>query len=97
MSNKVHFEWDEFKNKENQKKHGVSFTLAQYAFVDQNRVILQDIEHSETEDRYYCIGKAGEGILTVRFTYRSEKIRIFGAGYWRKGKEIYEKENKLYR
>jgi len=97
MSNKVHFEWDEFKDNENQKKHGVPFTLAQYAFADQNRVILKDHEHSEAEDRYYCIGKAGEGILTVRFTYRSEKIRIFGAGYWRKGKEIYEKENKLYR
>lgn len=36
-----------------------------------------------------------EGILTVRFTYRARVIRIFGAGYWRKGKAIYEKENKI--
>lgn len=31
--------------------------------------------------------------LTVRFTYRGSVIRIFGAGYWRKGKVIYEREN----
>jgi uncharacterized protein len=31
--------------------------------------------------------------MTVRFTYRDDVIRIIGAGYWRKGKSIYEKEN----
>jgi hypothetical protein len=31
--------------------------------------------------------------MTVRFTYRAGVIRIFGAGYWRKGKKIYEREN----
>ena len=31
--------------------------------------------------------------MTVRFTWRDRKIRIFGAGYWRKGKAIYEKAN----
>jgi len=28
------FEWDHRKNQENQKKHGVPFALAQYAFAD---------------------------------------------------------------
>jgi hypothetical protein len=32
--------------------------------------------------------------MTVRFTYRNGNIRIIGAGYWRKGKEIYEREHK---
>jgi hypothetical protein len=31
--------------------------------------------------------------MTVRFTYRKGRIRIFGAGYWRKGKKIYEQQN----
>ena len=88
MIPKVTFEWDEDKDRENQKTHGVSFTFAQYAFADLNRVILKDLSHSIEEDRYYCIGKVGEGILTVRFTYRNDKIRIFGAGYWRKGKKL---------
>ena len=39
--------------------------------------------------------KVGEGILTVRFTYREHLIRIFGAGYWRKGRRIYNEQNQL--
>jgi hypothetical protein len=42
------------------------------------------------------IGRAGDGIMTVRFTYRGNVIRIYGAGYWRKGRKIYEEQNKIY-
>lgn len=90
------FEWEESKNKINQKKHGVAFEFAQFAFSDAKRIIARDLEHSEDEKRYYCFGKAGNGILTVRFTYRNNRIRIIGAGYWRKGKMVYEKENKIH-
>ena len=75
----------------------VAFADAQYAFADSHRVIAEDINHSDSEERYYCFGKVGDGILTVRFTYRNEVIRIIGAGYWRKGKAIYEHENKVHR
>ena len=34
--------------------------------------------------------------MTVRFTYRGDVIRIFGAGYWRRGKAIYERENEIH-
>lgn len=88
------FEWDSKKDLSNQKKHGVSFITAQYAFVDPYRIILEDLTHSTVnEKRYYCLGKVGVGILTVRFTYREHRIRIFGAGYWRKGRRIYEEQN----
>lgn len=90
------FEWNEKKNRENQEKHGVSFELAQYAFADPDRVIAEEEAHSATEQRYYCFGQVEGGILTVRFTYRDAVIRIFGAGYWRQGKRIYEKENNLH-
>jgi len=96
MKSKVDFEWDEEKDKINQKKHNVSFALAQLAFLDHSRIVLEDLNHSVDEKRYYCLGEVSGGILTVRFTYRSSKIRIFGAGYWRKGKKIYEKENKIH-
>lgn len=91
------FEWDETKNLENQHKHGVSFTEAQYAFFDENRVIAEDVAHSQQENRYYCFGlnENKTGILTVRFTYRATRIRIIGAGYWRKGKKVYEQNNSL--
>lgn len=87
------FEWDPEKDLLNQVKHGVSFTEAQLAFADPDRVIAEDLSHSHNEKRYYCFGKAGGGILTVRFTFRLGLIRIIGAGYWRKGKQIYEREN----
>ncbi|MBN1586261.1 MAG: BrnT family toxin [Candidatus Omnitrophica bacterium] len=90
---KTRFQWDPRKDLQNQKKHGVSFAEAQYAFADPNRVIAEDLEHSRREKRYYCFGEVDGGILTVRFTYRGGVIRIFGAGYWRKGKAIYDQEN----
>jgi uncharacterized DUF497 family protein len=91
------FEWDDAKDRSNQRKHGISFSLAQFAFLDERRVILEDQDHSDDEKRYYCLGMVSGGIMTVRFTYRKNKIRIFGAGYWRKGKRIYERENKIHR
>ena len=96
MKKRPDFEWDDRKDKWNQQKHGVSFALAQIPFLDENRIILEDLDHSNKEARYYCLGKVAGGIMTVRFTYRGNKIRIIGAGYWRKGKKIYEKENKLH-
>jgi uncharacterized protein len=90
------FEWDTRKVAENQSKHGIPFALAQYAFADPRRVIAEDGAHSDREQRYFCFGRVGEGILTVRFTYRAGVIRIFGAGYWRKGKVIYERENPVH-
>ena len=87
------FEWDQKKNVENLQKHGVDFETAQYAFLDSKRVIAKDLSHSSDEKRYYCFGKVKGGVLTVRFTYRNSRIRIIGAGFWRKGKNIYEKQN----
>lgn len=92
---KIVFEWDEGKDKENQKKHGISFALAQRAFLDPHRVIAEDVTHSSGEERFYCIGRVRDGIVTVRFTYRENVIRIYGAGYWRKGRKIYEEQNKI--
>ncbi|MCH8837161.1 MAG: BrnT family toxin, partial [Candidatus Marinimicrobia bacterium] len=76
------FEWDSEKNIINQKKHGVSFSLAQLAFTDKSRIIARDLKHSMAEQRFYCFGRVKEEIITVRFTYRGNIIRIIGAGYW---------------
>jgi uncharacterized protein len=94
---KESFDWDPQKDLINWAKHGVSFAEAQYAFFDTNRVIAEDITHSDAEKRYYCFGRVHNGILTVRFTFRGSVIRIIGAGFWRRGKQIYERENKIHR
>jgi len=96
MTKRSDFEWDSAKDEMNQKKHVGPFALAQFAFLDHHRVILEDLEHSDDEKRDYCLGKVAGGIMTVRFTYRKNKIRIIGAGYWRKGKKVYERENKIH-
>ncbi|TFH13024.1 MAG: BrnT family toxin [Lentisphaerales bacterium] len=90
------FEWDPKKDRENQRKHGVPFEFAQYAFADPERVIADDISHGHDEQRQFCFGRVANGILTVRFTYRQNVIRVFGAGYWRKGRMIYETENNIH-
>lgn len=94
MARKPSFEWDDAKDRANRAKHGVSFRLAQAAVFDRRRVIAEDLDHSGAERRYFCFGIVAGGVVTVRFTYRGGRIRIFGAGYWRKGKRIYEQQNR---
>jgi len=88
------FEWDDQKNEENIRKHGISFTDAQRAFLDPQRLIGPDKKHSIDERRLFCIGQVDGKILTVRFTMRSNTIRIIGAGAWRQGRKIYETYNR---
>lgn len=90
------FEWDEDKNQDNQDKHGVSFETAQEVFDDPRRVIVRDLAHERGEQRFFCLGLVGDRVLTVRFTYRRKRIRIYGAGYWRQGKKRYEQETKIH-
>ena len=91
---RVVFEWDLRKEQLNLTKHGVGFAEAQAAFLDPLRVIAVDEGHSRKEPRLFCIGRSHRGIVTVRFTQRGDHIRIIGAGYWRKGRQLYEKTNR---
>jgi hypothetical protein len=91
------FEWDPEKDLANQAKHGVSFLEVQLAFLDPKRVIARDVKHSsDLEERFFCIGRVDEGILTVRFIYRGGIIRLYGAGYWTKGRKTYEQANSVH-
>lgn len=84
------FEWHDEKDRQNQQCHGVSFYEAKGVFTDEQRIIIKDEQHSASEERFFCIGKVDNKVITVRFTYRDGVIRIFGAGYWRKGRKQYE-------
>ena len=91
------FERDPAKDAENRRKQGISFAEAQAAFLDPRRVIARDVAHSRSEPRFYCFGHVTDGVLTVRFTYRGNIIRIIGAGYWRRGKRLYEAHSKIHK
>ena len=84
------FVWDSDKEKINVLKHAVSFRAAIEVFRDSNKKIIEDIDHSENEERHYCIGLVDGRVMTVRYVLRNGSIRIFGAGYWKKGRMIYE-------
>ena len=87
------FEWNEEKNQENQKKHGVSFEDAQLAFEDPYSLIIEDEFHSTpNEERWFCVGAIKGGIVTVRFTFRGNVIRVYGAGYWREFRKLYQEQ-----
>jgi uncharacterized DUF497 family protein len=95
MSENDEFEWDARKDKLNQEKHGVSFQQARQAFEDPERIIVRDkTDSTQKEERLYCIGQVANGILMVRFTYRENRIRIIGAGFWRQGRNSMKKETK---
>jgi uncharacterized DUF497 family protein len=90
----VEFEWDPEKETLNLAKHGVSFLEAQSASPDPLRVIAADEAHSKKEPPLLRIGRSKRGIVTVRFIRRGDRIRIIGAGSWRKGKQLYAKTNR---
>jgi uncharacterized protein len=76
------FEWDERKNRANQRKHGVSFEEARSAFLDENARVLPDPEHSEEEERFVLLGLSTSlRVLVVCHCYRQkeEVIRIISA------------------
>jgi len=87
------FVWDSVKELTNVVKHSVDFSTAARVFKDPNRKIYTDAKHGKKEERFFCIGKVDNRTLTVRFTYRQRRIRIIGAGYWRKGARYYEKKD----
>ena len=65
------FEWDDEKNIENFKKHGVWFEEAQTIWADEKAQEFFDPEHSEDEDRFIRVGHSTKPrLLLVAFCER---------------------------
>ena len=78
----IRFEWDEAKNRKNQRAHGVSFEEAQTVFLDENAQRFYDPDHSENEDRFLMLGISFRlRVLIVCHCYRASDaiIRIMSA------------------
>lgn len=61
----MRFEWDENKARINRKKHGVSFEEAETVFYDASALVVDDPEHSDSEDRFIILGMSGSARLLV--------------------------------
>ena len=90
----ITFEWDDEKNRLNQKIHGIAFEDAKFVFKDPLKVIIPDIYHSEIEERWLAIGIVSR-VLFVVFTERNENIiRIISARVGTKAEEgLYNDHN----
>lgn len=74
---KITFEWDDNKEKENRKKHNVSFTEAQSVFFDDNAIQYWDEGHSQDEDRFLMLGMSNRlRLLLIVHCYRENPIII---------------------
>jgi uncharacterized protein len=80
--NDIRFEWNENKNRENIRKHGVSFDEAQTVFLDENALRFYDPDHSQDEDRFLMLGISFRlRVLVVCHCYRQDDtvIRLISA------------------
>jgi uncharacterized DUF497 family protein len=78
----LRIEWDEAKNRENVRKHRVSFQEAATAFYDERALLLGDPDHSDEEDRFILLGlSATLRLLVVCHSYRGsdDAVRIISA------------------
>ncbi len=78
----IHFVWDEVKDSQNQRKHGVSFEEAKSVFYDEDARLMHDPDHSSTEDRFLLLGMSRRlRVLLVCHCYREQHglIRIISA------------------
>ena len=78
----LHFTWDPRKAVANAKKHGVTFEEARSAFADEHGLVLDDPDHSVSEDRVILIGlSTALRLLVVVHSYRADDgtIRLISA------------------
>jgi len=67
------FDWDADKARSNLKKHEVSFRLATSIFHDPLAITIFDDDHSQDEDRWISMGRAGNGQVLV-VVHTSEEV-----------------------
>ncbi|MBK7930999.1 MAG: BrnT family toxin [Bryobacterales bacterium] len=82
----MRFEWDENKNKLNQKKHaGIDFVLAARVFSDPFLILRKD-RIVDGEQRWHALGAVQKAVLLVVHVHveeeenGEERIRIISAG-----------------
>lgn len=76
------FTWHPAKARANLRKHGVSFVEAQSAFYDDHARLVDDPDHSESEERFILLGLSQAArVLVVVHAYREPEglIRIISA------------------
>ena len=91
----IGFDWDEGNLNKNWIKHQVSNAECEEMLFNMPLLVADDRKHSQSEERYYALGKTNEGReLFIVFTLRNQKIRVISARDMnKKEREYYVKAN----
>lgn len=92
----IQFNWDDNKNRVNQRKHNISFEEAVSVFWDEEALLIDDPDHSEKEERFIILGvSANANLLVVCHCYRENDtiIRIISARRATKTESVYYKNS----
>lgn len=85
------FEWNKGNLDKNLLKHNVSNSECEEALFNQPLIINPDERHSQTEKRFYALGKTDNNrLLFLSFTIRNNLIRIISA------RDMNKKEREQY-
>jgi uncharacterized protein len=93
--------WDAAKAQSNIAKHGITFAQATAVLFDPLALSVFDAEHSNSEERWFTLGRVRDGkLLAVFHTYQltgsaSAQVRIISAREaTRREREQYENESR---
>ena len=99
MMQEIEIAWDSTKAQTNLAKHGVGFAQAATVLIDPLALTMFDEAHSESEERWFALGRSEEGkLLAVAHTYcptgpANVHVRIISAREaTRREREQYENE-----
>lgn len=85
------FEWDDGNATKNWISHQVSMGECEQVFFNEPVVVANDIQHSQSEKRWYLLGQTDlKRLMFVVFTIRGKLIRIISA------RDMHKKERRIY-
>ena len=93
LSKTKDFDWDHGNKEKNRTKHGVTPRECEEVFINTPIFIIEDLVHSQTEQRLQVRGKTNAGrLLSLVYTMRNQRIRIISArDQSKREREFYEK------
>ena len=89
----VGFDWDEGNARKSADKHDVSQAEAESIFFNDPLILVEDLRHSDHEQRFNALGKTGQSrLLHVTFTLRRSgtTIRVISA------RDMHRRERRFY-
>lgn len=74
------FDWDGGNAEKNWLRHRVSQAECEQVFFNRPLVVVEDVQHSGSEDRFLALGQTdADRLLFVAYALRGDKVRVISA------------------